>query len=203
MSVYNRKGGSGKAGSLREQFNYYKRQLEKRLIEEYTFSRARGVSHEGLPKSLFKRLDYEDVFKEGITRKVGNKTIRYIGPEAVEKQIESLRARASKSYQAELYINNYINSLKKVGFSEYNINKIENALKRLSVDKLTYLINENILPQIAFLYNQDTDEDELTEQILNAIKYGVSNTEFKAFKQRKKALKPLVIKEYKLLGGLA
>ena len=203
MSVYNRKGGSGKAGNLREQFNYYKRQLERRLIEEYTFQRARGVSPEGLPKTLFKRLDYEQVFKEGITRKVGNKTVRYIGPEAVEKQIESLKARASKSYQAQIYINNYVGSLKKVGFSDYNVNKIQNALNRISVDKLTYLINENILPQIAFLYNEDLDEDEITQEILDAIKYGVSNVKFKEFKERKKALKPLVKEEFKLLGGLA
>lgn len=203
MSVYNRKGGSGKAGTLKEQFNYYKRQLKNRLIEEYTLQRARGVSPEGIPTTLFKRLDYEDIFKEGLTRKDSKgRTIRLYGIEAVEAQIKSLRARASKSYQAEMYINNYLGSLKKVGFSDDNIYKINNAFKKLSVDKLTYLINENILPQIYFLYSEEMDEEELTEEIINAIKYGVNNAEFKALIERKKALKQIVRKEFKIFGVL-
>lgn len=202
MSRYNRKGGSGKKGSLREQFNYYKRQVNRRLIDEYVNQRARGLSPEGLPKTLFKNLDYNKIYNEGITRKVGNKTIRYIGEEAVKIQINSLKNRASKSFQAQNYITNYINALESVGFSDENIIKIKNNLNNLSVDKLTYLINNNILPQIYFLYSEDEDEDELTQDIINKIKHGINKEDYYLYKQQKKKLKPLIEKEYNILKGL-
>ena len=85
MSVYNRKGGSGKSGSLREQFNYYKRQLQNRLIKEQAFKEARGIGTiEARVYTMFKNLNYDQVYKQGITRKVGKKTIRFVGEEAVK-----------------------------------------------------------------------------------------------------------------------
>lgn len=202
MSIYNRKGGSGKSGTLRQQFNYYKRQLENRLIEEYAGQRARGIAPAGIPKTLFKRLDYKSLFEEGVTRKVGGKTIRFTGEKAIQVQIESLKARASKSYQAEAYINNYLQSLTQVGFSQENLSKVDNALHKLSVDKLTYLINNNILPEIYFVYSEEQDEDELTDDILYACKYGVTGPDFKAYKERKKELTQLYKTEFRVLGYL-
>ena len=140
MSVYNRKGGSGKSGSLRQQFNYYKRQLRNRLIDEQAFIEARGgFSFSGKPPTLFKNLDYEQIMTKGITRKVGNRTVRYKGEEAVQIQIESLRKRASKSYQAQVFIDNYIYTLNIAGLEYDQIDSIEKLLNKLSIDKLSIL----------------------------------------------------------------
>ena len=141
MSVYNRKGGSGKSGSLRQQFNYYKRQLRNRLIDEQAFIEARGgFSFSGKPSTLFKNLNYEQIMTEGITRKVGNRTIRFKGEEAVRIQIESLKKRASKSYQAQVFIDNYIKTLSIAGLELDQIHSIEKLLNNLSSDKLSILI---------------------------------------------------------------
>lgn len=201
MSIYNRKGGSGKAGTLRQQFNYYKRQLRNRLIDEQAFIEARGgFSFSGKPSTLFKNLDYEQIVSEGITRKVGNRTITYKGEEAVRIQIESLRKRASKSYQASIFIENYINSLTDIGMDSEDIAKIEKALNSLSIDKLSILIDKNILPSIQFLYAESENLEDIYTNIIDAIGSGVTKEEVKDIRLRKKVLKDMIKKKFDVLG---
>ena len=201
MSVYNRKGGSGKSGSLRQQFNYYKRQLRNRLIDEQAFIEARGgFSFSGKPSTLFKRLNYEQIMTEGITRKVGNRTIRYKGEEAVRIQIESLRKRASKSYQAQVFINNYINTLSIAGLEPDQIDFIEELLNKLSSDKLSILIDKGVLPSIQYVYAESDDPDKVYDDIIDAIDKGVSKSELEEVKARKKVLRPLIKSKFDIMG---
>lgn len=203
MATYNRKGGSRvKSGSLRQQFNYYKRQVKNRLIEEYTGQRARGLTPIGIPKTLFKHLNYQDIITHGITRKQGGKTIRIKGEEAVKIQIESLRLRASKNYQANLYISNYLQTMFKTGFDYELVEKVSNAFSKISNDKLTYLINTGILKPIEFLYNEDIDEYEYTEDIINTILTGATGKDYKLYQERKKSLLKIATEEFRILGGI-
>ena len=201
MSVYNRKGGSGKSGSLRQQFNYYKRQLRNRLIDEQAFIEARGgFSFSGKPPTLFKNLDYEQIMTKGITRKVGNRTVRYKGEEAVRIQIESLRKRASKSYQAQVFIENYIDTLYIAGLEPDQIDFIEKLLNKLSIDKLSILIDKGVLPSIQYVYAESDDPDKVYDDIIDAINKGVSKSELEEVKARKKVLRPLIKSKFDIMG---
>ena len=201
MSVYNRKGGSGKSGSLRQQFNYYKRQLRNRLIDEQAFIEARGgFSFSGKPSTLFKNLNYEQIMTEGITRKVGNRTIRFKGEEAVRIQIESLRKRASKSYQAQVFIDNYIKTLSIAGLELDQIHSIEKLLNNLSIDKLSILIDKGVLPSIQYVYAESDDPVKVYDDIIDAIDKGVSKSELKEVNARKKVLRPLIKSKFDIMG---
>lgn len=172
MSVYNRKGGAGRNTDLRQQFNYYKLQLKKRLIKEQAFGSAVTKTFEPRPSTLFKNLEYNKIYTEGVTRKIRGATKRFFGEEAIKIQIQSFSNRASKSYQATAFINNYIRAAENAGFSDELINYIETSLNSLSVDRLSILIKRGVLPQIYFLYSLQEDEDEFKERFTNAIKYG-------------------------------
>ena len=202
MSVYNRKGGSGKSGSLRQQFNYYRRQLQNRLIKEEAFSRARtkGRTPEQRPYNLFKRMDYDDIIKRGISRKQGWKTVTFTGEEAVRIQIQSMKNRASKSYQSEAYISNYLSAMVEVGFDYEYVDEAERLLKNVSTDKLTIMIQQNIIPQIYFIYTQDSDQEqeEFMEKLRNVFKKSVPTTkEVREIKQRAKQYESILKQEYK------
>lgn len=202
MSVYNRKGGSGKSGSLREQFNYYKRQLDRRLIEEQAFKEARRAgSIEGRIITLFKdeNLNYYKVFNEGITRKKGTQTVRYVGEEAVKIQIASLKKRASKSYQAERFIDNVEIAMSKKGFTLSQINRADLLLRSASIDKLTLLIQKGLVKTPPYIYALYTYEEYL-DGLENALKYGVSEEELKEFRTKKKALVEVIKRRNKILN---
>ena len=198
-----RSGGSGRTGSLRQQFNYYKRQLYNRLIDEEAFERALGGGADLTPSMLFKKLNYDTILKEGVTRKVGNTTVRLEGESAIKVQIGSLRRRASKSEQAQLFIENFVNSLtsdKKdsrgriIGLQmpEEYAYKIYKKLQSISIDKLTYLIRKGILKAPTFHYDSNYTWEELYEMIMNAIDNGVSKETLKDIQAKKKQLKPFI-----------
>ena len=92
---------------------------------------------------ISKTLNYEQIMTEGITRKVGNHTIRYKGEEAVRIQIESLRKRASKSYQAQAFIDNYTKTLSIAGLEPDQIDSIEKLLNKSSI--VISLLSSNFL----------------------------------------------------------
>lgn len=201
--AYQRRGGSGKSGTLREQFNYYKRQLKNRLIQEQAFEEARGgISLTGIPYTMFQNLNYNDIFTKGITRKVGNSTIRYQGAEAVQIQIESLKRRASKSYQADIYIDNYLTSLRNVDMPTEMIREVDQLLRSISSDKLTILVDEHILPSIQFLYSQELDYDEVLDEIRYAVKYGVTQSRMREIRSAKKSLIPYIKEKFKVMKWL-
>lgn len=201
MSVYNRKGGSGKSGSLREQFNYYKRQLQNRLIKEQAFKEARGIGTiEARVYTMFKNLNYDQVYKQGITRKVGKKTIRFVGEEAVRIQISSIRKRASKSYQTDAFIENYLSSMENVGFDDDAILQTQQLLQSISIDKLTLIFDKGILPSIQYLYAEVVSQEEVLQQIEDAVKKGVTKEELREVKQKTKDLVKVIKQKSKILG---
>lgn len=161
---YQRKGGKGLKGSYRQQFNYYKRQLQKRLIYEQAFKYARTKSLPDMKnESLFyeQNLDFDKVFNEGITRKRGNVTIRYTGIEAIEIQINSLRQRASKTYQRQAYIDNYLQSMYFAGYEIEDIEEVENLFNSVSSDALTYMVDKAILPSIHYIYGSSKKQETM------------------------------------------
>lgn len=202
MSVYNRKGGSGRKGSLREQFRYYRDKLKNRLIKEEAFARARtkGRTPEQRPYNLFKRLDYNDIMERGISRKQGWETVTITGEEAIKIQINSMENRASKSYQAESFISNYLSSMVEVGFDYDYIDEAEKLLKSVSIDKLTFMIHENLIRQIYYIYAQNFDsfQEEFMEELRNVFKTSVPTTkEIREIKQKAKKYESILREEYK------
>lgn len=145
-----------KAGSLEQQFKYYKKRLDRRLIEEEAMQRARGrYITDTAPQSFFKKLDFKQVYDEGIWRKTkSGKLKHYVGDKAVKIQIESMRRRASKVYMKNLYIENYIKALRKVYPHSRKIKEIEKELRKLNYDELTRMINTGKLKSIQFVYSQ-------------------------------------------------
>lgn len=199
-----RKGGSGFTGSPREAFNYYKKQLRRRYAEEQAGREALGKGTlEAFPQNIFKRLDYKSVFEEGITRKRNGVTVRITGEEAVQLQIESMRARASKSFQTDRFIQNYMKGVRKV--FEYEepakIAEIENILRSVSIDKLTILLDKDAIAQIRYLYVTDESIEDIAANLRNAVKSGVTSQEVKQFRERRKALIPLVKERQRILKG--
>lgn len=185
---YTRKGGAGFSGSLREQFSYYKRQMKERLVSEQAFKYGRTfeLPTEGRRRySLFldENLDYNKVFFEGITRKVGKETIRYYGEEAVKIQIESFRKRASKSYQRNLFVDNYISAMKDKGYSRAQQEEVYRTFNKLSTDRLAYLVDAGYIPQIEYVYAEE-DKKMTLERIINASKSGVSKEELEEVRGR-------------------
>lgn len=207
---YLRKGGSGKTGTLREQFNYYKRQLQKRLLEEQSFKEALGHGTiEGRVMSLFKteNLNYEKVYNEGITRKFGNVTVRITGERAIATQIQSMRARASKYAQASLFIRNYVHTLRLQDFDPKKLDIVQGLLEQTPVDKLSILIDKGVLPSIQFIYangeyTAESDEDEFLEELKNALNFGVTADEVKEVRRLTKTLKASNKIKYKEFGWL-
>lgn len=199
-----RKGGSGFTGSPREAFNYYKKQLRRRYAEEQAGREALGKGTlEAFPQNIFKRLDYKSVFEEGITRKRNGVTVRITGEEAVQLQIQSMRARASKSFQTDRFIQNYMKGVRKVFAYEEpeKIAEIENILRSVSIDKLTILLDKDAIAQIRYLYVTNESIEDVTANLRNAVKSGVTSQEVKQFRERRKALIPLVKERQRILRG--
>ena len=168
---YQRKGGKGVKGSYKQQFNYYKRQLQKRLIFEQAFKYARTNSLPDMKnESLFyeQNLDFDKVFNEGITRKRGNVTVRYTGIEAIEIQINSLRKRASKTAQRELYVENYLQAMYMTDYPIEYIEEVERLFQGISSDTLTYIVDRKILKSIEYVYG-NSKKEETMNMIRNAL----------------------------------
>lgn len=154
--AYLRKGGRGlKSRSLREEYNYYSRRARERVAYEKAFRMVAGFKTGLGLDELFTPQTYDELFKEGITRKEGNRTVRYTGEEAVRIKIRSYKERASKSKQAEQFISNYCRAMWQAGYQPEEIEEVEELLSSLSIDKLTYLIHTG-LPQITFVYLDKT-----------------------------------------------
>ena len=201
MSVYNRKGGSGKAGSLREQFNYYKRQVRNRLIQEQAFKVARGVGTiEGRILTLFKNIDFMQVYEKGITRKVGSHTVRYVGDEAIKVQIQSFRRRASKSYQAEIFIDNFCKAMSSKDYPWYYIEEARELLSSISIDKLTYFVDSGFIKRPPYIYAGLQSPEEFLEDLRKVIQTGISKQEFDELIRRKKQLVKVVKEQSKILN---
>lgn len=182
-----------KKQSLKQQFNYYKYQLQRQYISEQASTEALGLgSIERMPPNLFRHLDFEEVKKQGITRKKGGKTVRYYGAVALRIQIKAMKRRASPNYLRELFLQNYAESMRKVGYSVSQTRQVMSELEKLSNDEISILIKRGIIPEIAFVYASEPEEFEnLFGQLQRGIKYafGLRKTDFmKAYKTRKKEI---------------
>lgn len=201
MSVYNRRGGSKTTKSLKQQFNYYKKQFLNRLVKEQALKLARtGGGFERLPKTLFERLDYQSIVDTGITRKVGNKTVRYTGDEAIKVQIESLKRRSSARMQNEIFIYNYCKALDYIDMPFNMVDDIRDKLNSLASDRLAILIDKGVLPQIAFLYSKVKDYEDLYDEIMNAIDKGLARGELKQLRSKRKEYEKLIKQQLKIEG---
>lgn len=190
-----------KAGSLREQFNYYRRRLKNRLLEEQAYKTARGVGT--IEERIFTLFDFDkkfnEIYSKGITRKIGDRTVRYTGEEAIKIEIESYRRRASKSEQARIFIGRYVVAMRKVGFSNKGILEAKELLESVTVDRLTYLIDAGYIPEINYLYADVTDEENTLLEIRDAILHGVTEAELSTVKSKARRIKANIKERLKIL----
>ena len=193
---------------LRRQFSRAKYALRERLIEEQSLKEAKGgLAFEGKLPSLFKRLNIEDIFTNGIYRKVGNKTIHLIGTEAVVEQIRSLKQRASKKAQKRIFIENYIKSMETTGFTRAEQREVELLLNKLSADKISILLDKGVIKEIAFVYSayggKEYEYQETMNKIRSGLRSGISDKEYKEIKTRARELKEESVKpRFKILSRL-
>lgn len=204
--MYFRKGGRGLSDkkSLRQQYNYYSKRAMERAFYEKAFRVASKFKTDVEVVELFKPQTYDELFKEGITRKEGFKTIRYTGVEAVKIKIESYKARASKQVKAERFILNYLSAMERVGYHLDAIQEVDILLHSISVDKLTYAINAEFLPQISYIYAEDKDNKQVVQKVKNMVKFVNSEEVSKVIKEARKNAKVVAknrMEEYKMIYG--
>lgn len=155
-----------KRQSLKIRFRRALKAFENRLAEEQALKEALGHGTiEGINTGLFKRLNYNELFKKGVTRKVRGETMRFYGREAIELEIKSLQTRTSSVSLKENYIENYITAMSKNNYSVATQEKVRRMLNNLDTTELSIAINENIIPQVYFLYNKDNSEEDLLERL--------------------------------------
>ena len=194
-----------KRRSLKARFNSALREFKNKIVEEQAYKEARGGGFEAMPKTLFENLNFNKIIEQGITRKVGNTTVRYTGEKAIQEQIKSLRARASGSRQKAIFVDNYLNSLRAIGMPNKQIEDIRKGFNRISQDYLTLLIDNNIVKQISYNYSGNETTDALHKQLTNVLsgKSAVSKEliqEYEEAKIKKQKLIPLVREREKILG---
>lgn len=178
--------------SLRRQLYDARRQYIERRVAEQAFDLARGVQLIEVDfKGMFKHLDYDEIMSVGITRKDSKgRTIRITGEEAVKIQIMSLKARGNKSTQAERFKQNYLTSMREVGFSDEEIGEARQLLDSVSIDALTLLYKEGRIKSIEFSYNNEGKKDTL-DSLRKAINT-LDTKRVKELRERAKAYKPLL-----------
>lgn len=204
--MYFRKGGRGLSDkkSLRQQYNYYSKRAMERAIYEKAFRVGLKFKTDVEVVELFKPQTYDELFREGITRKEGNKTIRYTGIEAVKIKIESYKARASKNVKAESFILNYLKAMEEVGYGIDEIQEVDILLHSISVDKLTYSIHAEFLPQISYIYAEERDNKSIVEKIKKMVKFVNSEEVSREIRTARKSAKVVAknrMEEYKMIYG--
>ena len=178
--------------SLRRQLYDARRQYIERKVAEQAFDLARGAQLiEVNFKGLFKHLNYDEIMSVGITRKDSKgRTVHITGEEAVKIQIMSLKARGNKSTQAERFKDNYLRSMREVGFNSTEIYEARQLLDSISIDALTLLYKEGRIKSIEFTYNNESKKDTL-ESLRNAVKT-LDKKRVKELRERAKVYKPLL-----------
>lgn len=178
--------------SLRRQLYDARRQYIERKVAEQAFDLARGAQLIEVDfKGLFKHLDYDEIMSVGITRKDSKgRTIRITGEEAVQIQIMSLKARGNKSTQAERFKDNYLASMREVGFTSGEIYEARQLLDSISIDALTLLYKEGRIKSIEFTYNNESKKDTL-DSLRNSVKT-LDKKRVKELRERAKGYRPLL-----------
>lgn len=154
---------SKKNKTLKQQFYTARRQLLNRLIYE---SAREGQMLSHIP--FFKHFDYETIAKQGITRNVRGRTVRYYGAVAIRKVINAYRNRALSIPQKSKFIFNYTNAMLKAGYPPAVVEDIERLMNKTSQETLGYLIRKGLLPQIEYIYGEE-QFGEMLDRIYNAL----------------------------------
>ena len=130
--------------------------------------------------AFFKNLTYEKLMKEGITRKIDNKIVRYKGFEAVKTQIKSLVESTDSERKKQAYINTYIDNLLENGIPEsydttdangnpitrYPIKEMRAYLESLSPKMITFALDMGHIHSIQYYYIiTDSDIEAFIQKI--------------------------------------
>ena len=176
----------------RQRYNYYLNKFKKQRIKSQALAIAQGQIYETKPPTLFKKLDYNELYTQGITRKVGNKTVRFTGEEAVKVQIESLKRETDRFAKKQQFIDAYIGRLEEMGGNSKLIYTIRKKLENLSVTKLSILIRQGYIETPRYMYEIEDIDDFIKRQINNLTKTGYSQ---KSLEIRREIIKLKSIKK--------
>lgn len=174
-----------KIQSLKIRYRRALKNFERRIIEEQALKESLGYGTiENINTGLFKNLNYNQLYNEGITRKVNGTTKRFKGKDAILIEIESLKRRASIYIQNELFIKNYINSMIKNEYSQSTINFVKSCLNKLNSYELAIAINENLIPQIYYLYLGKESEEEVIKRFESFINSDILSSKYSKVKSQ-------------------
>lgn len=145
---------------LRNQFYKVKDKYEKEELERMARRRLRNLppADDQLRGAFFKNLTYEKIVKEGITRHINNKVVRFTGFEAVKTQIKSLIEASDPERKKQAYIKIYIDNLLQNGIPQELAKKMEDYLQSLSPKTITFALDLGYIQSIQMYYVM-TEED--------------------------------------------
>lgn len=145
---------------LRNQFYKVKDKYEKEELERMARRRLRNLppADDQLRGAFFKNLTYEKIIKEGITRHINNKVVRFTGFEAVKTQIKSLIEASDPERKKQAYIKIYIDNLLQNGIPQELAKKMEDYLQSLSPKTITFALDLGYIQSIQMYYVM-TEED--------------------------------------------
>lgn len=145
---------------LRNQFYKVKDKYEKEELERMARRRLRNLppADDQLRGAFFKNLTYEKIVKEGITRHINNKVVRFTGFEAVKTQIKSLIEASDPERKKQAYIKIYIDNLLENGIPQELAKKMEDYLQSLSPKTITFALDLGYIQSIQMYYVM-TEED--------------------------------------------
>ncbi len=184
--------------TIRQRYNYYLNKFKKQRVKSQALAIAQGQIYETKPPTLFKKLDYNEIYTQGITRKVGNKTVRFTGEEAVNLQIESLKRETNRYAKKQQFIDTYIGRLEDLGGDTKLIHSLKTKLENLSVTNLSILISQGYIETPRYMYEIEEIDDFIKNQINNLTKRGYTEKstqirkeiiELKAIKKKTKRQK--------------
>ena len=158
--------------TLRQRYNYYFKKFKEQRIKSQALAIAQGQVYETKPPTLFKKLDYNELYTQGITRKVGNKTVRFTGEEAVNLQIESLKRETNRYDKKQQFIDAYIERLEELGGDTDLIYSIKTKLENTSATKLSILIRQGYIEMPNYMYEIEEIDDFVKDQNKNKTKRG-------------------------------
>lgn len=158
--------------TLKQQYNYYFKKFKEQRIKSQALAVAQGQVYETKPPTMFKKLDYNELMTQGVTRKVKNKTVRFYGEEAVRLQIESLKRETNRYAKKQAFIDSYIEILENLDGDPYLIESLRSKLEHLSVDRLNILIRQGYIDTPRYMYQIEDVNGFIQNQINNLTKRG-------------------------------
>ena len=158
--------------TLRQRYNYYFKKFKEQRIKSQALAIAQGQVYETKPPTLFFFFFYNELYTQGITRKVGNKTVRFTGEEAVNLQIESLKRETNRYDKKQQFIDAYIERLEELGGDTDLIYSIKTKLENTSATKLSILIRQGYIEMPNYMYEIEEIDDFVKDQINNLTKRG-------------------------------